>query len=162
MASSMVYGAVAGSVMASLSSLRTNLIVFDTSVVDLTDQLHDPVDLLFATQLGGGTHIDRALKYAQQLIINPRETILVLISDLMEGASERELIKTAANIQSNGTPLISLLALSDQGTPVYDRSIAQQFNALSIPTFACTPDLFPELMAAAINRESLQGWNSKH
>ena len=158
MASSMVYGAVAGSVMASLSSIRTHLVVFDTSVVDLSDQLHDPVDLLFAAQLGGGTHIDKALKYANQLIINPKDTIIVLISDLMEGASESALIKTAANIKSNGSQFISLLALSDKGTPVYDRSIAQQFNALGIPTFGCTPDLFPDLMAAAINREDLRRW----
>lgn len=162
MASSMVYAAVCGAVIASLPSLRTNMVVFDTSVVDLTDHLHDPVELLFATQLGGGTHIDKALQYTQSLIHNPQETILVLISDLMEGGNERSLLKNVASLERSGVQLISLLALSDKGTPVYDRSIASQFNALDIPVFGCTPDLFPELMAAAINQEDLRNWAARH
>lgn len=162
MASSMVYAAVCGAVIASLPSLRTNLVVFDTSVVDLTDHLHDPVELLFATQLGGGTHIDKALQYTQSLIHNPQETILVLVSDLMEGGNERSLLKNVASLVRDGVQLISLLALSDKGTPVYDRSIASQFNALDIPVFGCTPDLFPELMAAAINQEDLRNWAGRN
>lgn len=158
MASSMVYAAVSGAVIASLPSLRTNMVVFDTSVVDLTDYLHDPVELLFATQLGGGTHIDKALQYTQGLIVNPQETILVLISDLMEGGNEQSLLKNLANLKTSGVQMISLLALSDKGTPVYDRSIASKVNALDIPVFGCTPDLFPGLMAAAINQEDLRNW----
>src|SRR4029453_14396318 len=57
MAESVVYASVLGAVLASLRSLRTSLVVFDTAVVDLTDRLDDPVDLLFGTQLGGGTDI---------------------------------------------------------------------------------------------------------
>jgi Mg-chelatase subunit ChlD len=162
MASSMVYAAVAGSVIASLPSLRTNMVVFDTSVVDLTEHLHDPVELLFATQLGGGTHIDKALKYTRQLVINPQETILVLISDLMEGGNEKSLLKNIASLKSSGVQMISLLALTDKGTPVYDRSIASQINALEVPVFGCTPDLFPSLMAAAINQEDIKAWAGKH
>jgi len=162
MASSMVYAAVSGAVIASLPSLRTNMVVFDTSVVDLTDYLHDPVELLFATQLGGGTHIDKALQYTQGLIVNPQETILVLISDLMEGGNEQSLLKNVASLKTSGVQMISLLALSDKGTPVYDRSIASKVNALDVPVFGCTPDLFPELMAAAINQEDLRNWASRH
>lgn len=161
MASSMVYAAVSGAVIASLPSLRTNMVVFDTSVVDLTDYLHDPVELLFATQLGGGTHIDKALQYTQQLIVNPQETILVLISDLMEGGNEQSLMKNITSLKAGGVQIISLLALSDKGTPLYDRSIASKVNALDIPVFGCTPDLFPELMAAAINQEDVRMWASR-
>lgn len=161
MASSMVYAAVSGAVIASLPSLRTNMVVFDTSVVDLTDHLHDPVELLFATQLGGGTHIDKALQYTQQLIVNPQETILVLISDLMEGGNEQSLMKNITSLKAGGVQIISLLALSDKGTPLYDRSIASKVNALDIPVFGCTPDLFPELMAAAINQEDVRMWASR-
>src|SRR4051812_22810034 len=84
MAASVVFSGVFAAVLASMRALRTSLVVFDTSVVDLTDQLNDPVDVLFGTQLGGGTDINRALAYCQQLITRPRETILVLISDLYE------------------------------------------------------------------------------
>ncbi len=162
MASSMVYSGVIGSIIASLSSVKTNLVVFDTSVVDLSDKLSDPVELLFTTQLGGGTHIDKALKYAQQLIVNPQDTILVLVSDLMEGLSEQSLIRTAASVKASGVQLISLLALSDKGKPVYDRNMASNFQALDIPVFGCTPDLFPSLMAAAINRNNIQQWMARH
>jgi len=162
MASSMVYSGVLASIMASLPAIKTSLVVFDTSVVDLTEMLSDPVELLFATQLGGGTHIDKAMRYAAGLVHNPQDTILVLISDLMEGMDEQKLLRTTAQVKNSGVQLISLLALSDKGIPAYDRSIAGKFSALDIPVFGCTPDLFPSLMAAAINQEDLQAWMGLH
>lgn len=150
MASSVVYASVFGAVLASLPTIETRLIAFDTSVVDLSQNLNDPVDLLFGVQLGGGTDIHRALRYAQGLVRRPQETVLVLISDLFEGGNRRELLALAAELKAAGVTLITLLALSDQGKPFYDQGLAQQFAALDIPTFACTPDRFPEVMAAAL------------
>ena len=155
MASSVVYASILAAVMASLKSLKTHLVVFDTAVVDLTPQLADPVSVLFGTQLGGGTDICQALQFVQPMIERPADTILVLISDLFEGGNKSELLKTAASIQRSGTQFITLLALSDQGKPVYDRSIAESFAALQIPTFASSPEKFPDLMAAAIKGEDL-------
>ena len=137
------------------------MIVFDTSVVDLTEELQDPVDLLFATQLGGGTDIHRALAYAEGLIQNPSETILVLISDLFEGGNEAELLRRTARIKASGVQFITLLALSDQGAPAYDKSIAGKYGSLGIPAFACTPDQFPSLMAAAIKKEDISNWMAR-
>lgn len=160
MAASMVYSSVFGAVMASIRSLKTHLVVFDTSVVDLTAELHDPVELLFATQLGGGTDINKALAYAQKLVTNPNETILLLISDLFEGGNERELIKRVAAVKNSGVQFISLLALSDDGAPAYDKTVATKLANLDIPSFSCTPQQFPELMATAIKKESIQNWAS--
>ncbi len=155
MATSVVYGAIFGSIMASLRSVKTSLVVFDTEVVDFTEQLSDPVDLLFGTQLGGGTDINKALAYAENLIVSPSDTILVLITDLYEGGSERELIRRAGSIKASGVQFITLLALSDEGAPSYDRRMAGQFAAMDIPAFACSPDQFPDLMAAVVKKESL-------
>ena len=155
MATSMVYAGILGAVMASMRSLQTHMVVFDTSVVDLTEQLTDPVDLLFATQLGGGTDIHRALLYAEQLIEKPEDTILILISDLFEGGNKEALLQRAAAIEASGIQFISLLALSDKGAPAFDRGIASKFTSLKIPNFACTPDRFPDLMASAIKGEDL-------
>jgi Mg-chelatase subunit ChlD len=153
MASSIVYAAVAASVLASLRSVKTNLIAFDTAVADLSDLLHDPVDLLFAAQLGGGTDINKALAYAQGLIRQPADTIIVLISDLFEGGHARQMISRCNNIIQSGAQLISLLALNDQGAPAYDHQHAAHLASLGIPCFACTPDQFPALIAKAIKKE---------
>lgn len=158
MATSVVYAGIFSAVLASLPAVKTDLVVFDTSVVDLTEQLADPVEILFGTQLGGGTDINRALAYCQTLIRQPHDTILVLISDLYEGGSRDEMLKRAASLVSSGVQVIALLALNDDGAPGYDHNVAAAFAELGIPAFACTPDLFPDLMAAAINRHDLHQW----
>jgi Mg-chelatase subunit ChlD len=158
MATSVVYSGVFGAVLASLPSVRTQMVVFDTAVVDLTAELSDPVELLFGAQLGGGTDINRALGYCQGLVRQPHDTILVLISDLYEGGNQQEMLKRAAALAAAGVQFIALLALNDDGAPGYDHGVAAAFAGFGIPSFACTPDLFPELMAAAINRQDITQW----
>ena len=153
MASSVVYASILGAVMASLRSIKTHFVVFDTEVVDLTPELKDPIDLLFGTQLGGGTDINKALTFTEGLIQNPAETILILISDLFEGGNEGEMLKKASSIRQSGVNFIALLALSDEGRPSFDKGVASKLAAMDIPAFACTPDKFPELMAAAIQKK---------
>ena len=158
MAASVVYSSIFGAVMASLPAVATRLVVFDTAVVDLSEQLQDPVDLLFGVQLGGGTDINRAVGYCQGLIREPRNTILVLISDLYEGGVKDGLLKRANELVEAGVQFIALLALSDEGAPAYDRELAAHLAALGVPSFACTPDAFPSLMAAAIRRDDVNAW----
>jgi hypothetical protein len=158
MATSVVYAGIFSAVLASLPAVKTSMVVFDTAVVDLTELLQDPVEVLFGTQLGGGTDINRALAYCQGLIQQPQETILVLISDLYEGGNQSEMRKRLRNIVDSGVQLITLLALNDDGAPCYEHHNAQFITELGTPAFACTPDLFPELMAAAINRQDLKQW----
>ncbi|GAA1689323.1 VWA domain-containing protein [Kribbella yunnanensis] len=160
MAESVVYAALFGAVLGSIRTLKTSLVVFDTAVVDLTDQLEDPVDVLFGTQLGGGTDINRALAYCEQLVTKPAETVLVLISDLYEGGVREELLRRARGLVEAGVQVIALLALADSGTPSYDAENAAALVELGVPTFACTPDRFPDLMAAAIRRDDITSWAS--
>jgi Mg-chelatase subunit ChlD len=150
MATSVVYASIFAAVLASIPAVTTRFVVFDTSVVDLTEALSDPVEVLFGTQLGGGTDIHRALSYCQTRIERPQETIFVLISDLYEGGNAGEMHAKMAALVSSGVRVISLLALNDEGAPAFDRDRAERFAALGIPVLACTPDRFPELMAAAI------------
>ncbi|BCW63093.1 VWA domain-containing protein [Arthrobacter sp. StoSoilB22] len=158
MAESVVYSSVFGAVLSSLKSVSTRLVVFDTEVVDLTEDLDDPVDVLFGVQLGGGTDINRALAYCQDQITKPAETILVLISDLYEGGIAEEMLRRAASIVGGGTTMIALLALSDSGHPSFDSSHAAALAGIGVPAFACTPDLFPDMMAAAIERRDVSEW----
>ena len=158
MAHSVVYSSIFGAVLASLPAVATKLVVFDTAVVDLSEQLDDPVDVLFGVQLGGGTDINGAVGYCQSIIREPRNTILVLISDLYEGGVEEGLLRRAAELVEAGVQFITLLALSDEGAPAYDRGLAAKLAALGVPSFACTPDAFPGLMAAAIRRDNVAAW----
>ncbi|MEU8705193.1 VWA domain-containing protein [Streptomyces sp. NPDC048565] len=155
MAPSVVHASVFGAVLASTRTLSTRFVVFDTAVVDLTDQLDDPVDVLFGTRLGGGTDINRALAYCQSKITRPADTVVVLISDLHEGGIRDEMIGRVRAMKASGVQFVTLLALSDEGEPSYDREHAAAFGALGAPAFACTPDLFPEVMAAAIEKRPL-------
>ncbi|WP_116248132.1 VWA domain-containing protein [Nocardiopsis sp. FIRDI 009] len=162
MAASVVYASVFGAVLASMSTLRTSLVVFDTAVVDLTEQLTDPVEVLFGTQLGGGTHINKAIRYCQGLITKPDDSVFVLISDLYEGGVRAEMLKRVAAMKAAGTQVVVLLALSDEGAPFYDRENAAALAEMDVPAFACTPDMFPELMAAAIQGQPLTAWVDRH
>jgi VWA domain containing CoxE-like protein. len=158
MGASVIYSGIFGSVLASIPAVTTRMVVFDTEVADLTDEMSDPVDLLFGVQLGGGTDIDRALSYCMEHITRPEETTLVLVTDLYEGGNEREMRKKFVRLVQSGVQLIVLLALNDDGSPSYDRGNAAFLGNLGVPAFACTPDKFPELMAAAINKQDLSLW----
>ncbi|MCE3229875.1 MAG: hypothetical protein K0S32_4426, partial [Bacteroidetes bacterium] len=161
MGTSVIYSGIFGSVMASMPALQTKMVVFDTNVVDLTEDLQDPVELLFGVQLGGGTDINRALTYCQQLIKKPNDTVMVLITDLYEGGNEEEMLKRAAEIVAAGVQLIVLLALNDDGAPSYDHSNAKYLSSLGVPVFACSPDKFPDLMAAALSKQDISQWAAK-
>lgn len=158
MATSVVYAGVFSAVLASMPAVSTKLAVFDTAVVDLTEKLADPVDVLFGTQLGGGTDINRALAYCQSVVVQPKETILVLISDLYEGGDAKEMVKRVGALVTSGVQIICLLALNDDGAPMFSQHHAAAFAAMGVPAFACTPDLFPDLMAAAIQRRDINQW----
>jgi Mg-chelatase subunit ChlD len=162
MATSVVYSGIFGAVLASIRAVSTRMVVFDTSVADLTDDLQDPVDLLFGTQLGGGTDINRALAYCQQVIERPGQTILVLITDLYEGGNTEEMLRRASELVSSGVQMICLLALNDSGTPSFDSRNAATLVGMGCPCFACTPDLFPDLMAAAIQKRELTQWAAQN
>jgi Mg-chelatase subunit ChlD len=158
MAASVVYAGVFGAALASLPALSTRVVAFDTAVVDLSDRLGDPVDLLFGVQLGGGTDIDQALAYCQGLVTRPADTVLVLITDLYEGGDEQQMLRRAAALIRAGVQVIVLLALSDDGAPAYDHALAAQVAALGAPVFACTPDRFPDLVATAMERGDVAAW----
>jgi Mg-chelatase subunit ChlD len=162
MASSVVYSGIFAAVLASLPALTTHMVVFDTAVADLTHLLDDPVEVLFGTQLGGGTDIAEALGYCQGLVRRPAETVLVLISDLYEGGDEELMLSRAAALVEAGVRVIALLALSDEGRPGYDRANAAHLSAMGVPVFACTPDQFPDLMAAALQGQDLSLWAARH
>lgn len=160
MAPSVVYASIFAAVMASLPVLSTKLVCFDTSIVDLTEDLADPVQVLFGVQLGGGTDINAALAYCETKIDRPAKTHLVLITDLYEGGDADAMLARVAALKQSGVNVIVLLALSDDGRPSYDSRHAGAIAAMDCPVFACTPDQFPDLMATALTKQDIGQWAS--
>lgn len=158
MASSVVYASIFAAVMASLPVVATKLVCFDTAIVDLTQELADPVEVLFGVQLGGGTDINRAVAYCEDRIERPAKAHLVLITDLYEGGNADALVDRLARLVVSGVNVVVLLALTDSGRPSYDPQLSARVAALGIPVFACTPDQFPDLMATALRREDIHHW----
>jgi hypothetical protein len=156
MADSVVYGAVCGSIFASLPALDTHVVAFDTEVVDLTEQCGtDPVDMIFGVQLGGGTDINKSVAYCEQFIKEPKKTLFILITDLFEGGNEAQLVRRLGEMRESGVKAICLLALSDAGAPGYDENLARKLAALGIPCFACTPAKLPDLVEGALRGADL-------
>ncbi len=161
MAQSVVYASIFSAVMASLPVVQTKLVCFDTQILDLTDQLQDPVEVLFGVQLGGGTDINQAVAYCEDRIERPTKAHLVLITDLYEGGNAKELLARVQRLIGMGVNVIVLLALSDSGKPFYDPNLSSKMAALGAPVFACTPDQFPDLMASALRRHDIHAWAAR-
>ena len=151
MADSIIYSSVMGSIFASMPALDTRIVAFDTEVVDLTEVCrNDPVDMLFGVQLGGGTDINKSVRYCAQFIREPKKTMFILISDLYEGGVEAALLRQLEEMRESGVKALVLLALSDSGTPQYDEALGKKIAAMGIPSFACSPDKLPELVEGAL------------
>jgi len=157
MAPSVIYASVIGAIFSSLPALETRVVAFDTAVVDLTEQCrNDPVDMLFGIQLGGGTDINKSVAYCEQFVTDPKKTLFILISDLYEGGNQAGLVHRLSEMHAAGVKVLCLLALSDDGAPSYDEALARKLSGFGIPCFACTPNLLPLLVEAALSGRDLQ------
>lgn len=161
MGESVIYSSVISCILASINSLKTHVVAFDTNVVDLTEMCSDPVDLLFGFQLGGGTDIEKSVVYCRGLAANPKKTIFFLISDLMEGGSRAGLLRNLEEMKSDGVSVICLLAIADGGKPYYDEQIAGRVAALGIPCFACSPQKIPQLLERALKGQDLTAFQKE-
>lgn len=147
MDSSIFYSAVCASIITQLPAVRLHLLIFDTQVVDLTHLASDPVEILMTVQLGGGTNIGYALNYAEQKIINPSRTVMVVVSDFCEGVNLTNLYTTVARLNANRVKMLGLAALDYLATPVYDLQVAQELANRGMEIAALTPEHFATWLA---------------
>ena len=155
MGESIIYSSIISCILASISAIKTNVVAFDTEIMDLSDLCQDPVDLLFGFQMSGGTDIEKSVAYCQQLIEIPNKTLFFLISDLEEGGNRAKLLNRLEYMKSSGVIVIVLLAISDRGQPYYDEIIAKKIAKMNIPCFACTPERFAELLEYVLQKKDL-------
>jgi len=156
MAESVVYSSVMAAIFASLDVLKTKLLFFDTQIVDVSPLLTDPVEVLFSTQLGGGTDINRAVAYVQaNFIERPEKTLFILITDLFEGGNAPEMVARMRQIVDSRVRAICLLALSDGGRPSYNHDLAKELTAMGVPCFGCTPRLLVQVVERLLKNQDL-------
>lgn len=150
MLDSAIFSAVMASIFAELPAVRTSLVLFDTQVVDLSDQVGEPVDVLLSIQLGGGTNICHALQYDQQLVREPARTIIVLITDFYEGGDEGSLVRQVRAMCQAGIRMIGLGALGYDCRPAYNRTTAGKLRKVGMDILVCTPEKLAECMGQII------------
>lgn len=156
MGESVIYSSIVSCILASMSSLKTRVVAFDTNIVDLTEKCDDPVDLLFGFQLGGGTNIEQSIAYCEQFVENPKKTLFFLISDLEEGGNRAGMLRRLQEMKEAGVTVICLLALAGGGKPYYDAQMAQKIASQGIPCFACNPEMLPQLLERALKGQDLK------
>jgi Mg-chelatase subunit ChlD len=139
MVDSVIHSAVTASVFHSLPFMKTHLVVFDTNIVDLTSESLDPVETLMKVQMGGGTAIGNAMKYAQQLIETPERSIVILITDFYEGGPESYLLSICHKMISDRVKILGLAALDYDCKPNYNRALAAKMVRLGAEVGALTP-----------------------
>ena len=161
MGNSLVYSSIMASIFASINTLKTNLVFFDTEVVDMTDVLSDPVDLIFGARLGGGTDINKAVLYGISLIEQPEKTIFILISDLFEGGVEERLKASMQFLVESRVRSLCILALDDSGRPSFNQPLAKTFSNMGVRSFACSPPQLAEVLECIIKGDDFVSFVSK-
>lgn len=152
MVSSVIHSAVTAACLWGLPGIKTHLVAFDTAVVDLTEDVTDPVELLMKVQLGGGTDIQKAVAYAADLVEAPRRAIVVLISDFYEGGSPELLVRRVASLCAQGTKVLGLAALDEQANPSFDRDLARRLVEVGAEVGAMTPGELAAWIAEKVGR----------
>ena len=145
MGESIIYSSIMACILASMNSVQTNVVAFDTEIMDLTNLCSDPVDLLFGFQMGGGTDIAKSISYCQSLVKDPKKTLFFLISDLDEWGSRNKLLERVKELKDSGVTVISLLAIADGGRAYYDATTAARLVEMGVPCFACSPEKLPDM-----------------
>jgi Mg-chelatase subunit ChlD len=151
MLESAIFSAVMASIFGELPSMKTSLVLFDTQVVDLSDQVGEPVDVLLRVQLGGGTDITKALQHCATLVREPQRTILVLITDFYEGRDERDLVQQVAALADAGVRMVGLGALGYEARPQYNKQAANKCRKVGMDVLVCTPERLADCMGEIIS-----------
>ena len=150
MLDSTIHAALTASCFFGIPGIKCHLVVFDTSVVDLTSDVSDPIELLMLVQLGGGTNIANAVRYGAQLVENPRRTIFVLVTDFYEGGDRQALVRGVGDLCRGGVTVLGLAALDERAEPAYDRELASECQRAGAQVGAMTPGELARFVAEKV------------
>ncbi len=135
MVDSMVNCTILASIFAGLPKVDVHLIAYDTQALDLTPWVHDPFETLLRTNLGGGTDGTVAMALAQPKIAEPRNTVVVWISDFYEWRSE-PLFESMAAIHRSGAKFIPVGSVTSAGRGSVNPWFRERFKDLGTPVIS--------------------------
>lgn len=135
MVDSMVNCTILASIFAGLPKVNVHLIAYDTQALDLTPWAHDPFETLLRTKLGGGTDGTVAMQLVQPKIAEPRNTVVVWISDFYEWRSH-ELFESMAALHRSGTRFIPVGSVTSSGRGSVNPWFRERFKDLGTPVIS--------------------------
>jgi Mg-chelatase subunit ChlD len=151
MTDSVIHSAVMAGIFKGLPSLRISLLAFDTAIVDLSDEVDDPTEILMSVQLGGGTNICGALEHCESLVRSPTRTIVIVVTDFFEGGSTEGMVAAIKRLCESGVRVIGLAALDAVAQPAYDHQTAERCVAAGAEVAALTPERLAEWLGRIIS-----------
>jgi hypothetical protein len=135
MVPAMVNCTILASIFAGLPKVDAHLIAYDTRALDLTPWVHDPFETLLRTNLGGGTDGTAAMTLVQPMIAEPRNTVVVWISDFYESRVE-ELFASMAAIHRSGAKFIPVGSVNSSGSGSVSPWFKERFKDQGTPVIS--------------------------
>jgi VWA domain containing CoxE-like protein len=135
MVPAMVNCTILASIFAGLPKVDAHLIAYDTRALDLTPWVHDPFETLLRTHLGGGTDGTAAMTLVQPMIAEPRDTVVVWISDFYESRGE-ELFASMAAIHRSGAKFIPVGSVNSSGSGSVSPWFKERFKDQGTPVIS--------------------------
>jgi Mg-chelatase subunit ChlD len=133
MVDAMVQCAILASIFATLPRVVVSLVAFDTNVIDLTRWVADPFESLLRTNLGGGNDGPLAMAHARGLILDPRRTTMVWISDFYEFQNDRPLFEMIKAVKQSGVHFIPVGSVSGKGYFSVNEWFRKQLKSIGLP-----------------------------
>ncbi|WP_031158396.1 VWA domain-containing protein [Streptosporangium roseum] len=133
MVDAMVNCTILASIFAGLPKVDVHLVAYDTRALDLTPWVHDPFEVLLRTTLGGGTNGTVAMAVARPKIADPRNTVMVWISDFYDN---RALITDFEALHRSGVKFIPVGSVNSSGHQSVDPWFRQKLKDLGTPVIS--------------------------
>lgn len=144
MAESLVHAAVTAAILASVPAVSVDLLLWDHRVVDMSGKVHDPLEVLLAAQLGGGTHLLPALQACAERVTVPERTVLAIVSDFYVYDAAAPSLELAKELVAEGVRCFGFCALGPDGRGAYDERFGRMLAGAGWWVGAVTPRAFAE------------------
>jgi len=147
MVDSLIHAAITSAILASLPAVTVDLLLWDHRVVDVSDQVHDPLSVLMGAQLGGGTSLLGAMRACADRVTEPERTVIAIVSDWYVYDDVPGSLAIARDLAAAGVRGLGLCAIDAEGRADYDEQVARRLSATGWWVGVVTPNHLVEQVA---------------